>query len=62
MTGMLLWKEEEKIFRDNYLFTREDLIKSFKMYIEHIEQNEHPKCSFAAQNMNIFSFEKDIYA
>ena len=48
MTGMLLGKEEEKIFRQNYLFTREDLIKSFKMFIEHIEQNEHPKCSPAA--------------
>lgn len=48
MTGMLLWKEEEKIFRQDYLFTREDLIKSFKLFIEHIEQNEYPKCSPAA--------------
>ena len=45
---MLIGKEEEKIFRQNYLFTREDLIKSFKLFIEHIEQNEHPKCSPAA--------------
>lgn len=48
MTGILLGKEEGKIFRKNYLFTREALIKSFKMFIEHIEQNEYPKCSPAA--------------
>lgn len=47
MMGML-GKEEEKIFRKSYLFSREDLIKSFRLFTENVEQNEYPKCSPAA--------------
>lgn len=44
MLGML-GKEEEKIFRKSYLFSREDLIKSFKLFTENVKQNKYPKCS-----------------
>ena len=35
----------EKLFRDSHLFSREDIIKSFEMFIEHMRLNEYPRCS-----------------
>jgi len=35
----------EKLFRENYLFSREDIMKSFEMFIDHMRLNEHPRCS-----------------
>jgi hypothetical protein len=31
---------KEKLFRENYLFTREDVLKSLELFIEHEKQNE----------------------
>lgn len=32
----------EKLFRENYLFTREDVLKSLELFIEHEKQNDEP--------------------
>ena len=34
------YMEKEKLFRENHLFTREDIIKSLELFIEHEELNE----------------------
>jgi hypothetical protein len=39
MMGML-GQEEEKTFRKSYLFSREKLIKSFKLFIESKNKNK----------------------
>lgn len=45
MPGIMLSKDDERIFRKSYLFSREDVIKSFRMFIEHFRLNEYPKSS-----------------
>lgn len=35
----------EKIFRENELFSRKDILISFELFIEHIKENGYPKCS-----------------
>jgi hypothetical protein len=37
-------EHKERLFRDNYLFSREDIIKSFETFMEHEKLNEYPKC------------------
>ena len=34
---------KEELFRENYLFTREDVLKSLELFIEHEKINEEPK-------------------
>lgn len=58
MTGMLLTKDVEKIFRRDYLFSREDLIKSITMFIENIQLNTFPKLTPEALNNQIVLCEK----
>lgn len=58
MTEILLAKEEEKIFRQNYLFSREDIIKSVNMFVEHFRLNEYPKCSPVALDNRLKLCEK----
>lgn len=38
-------KNKEELFRENHLFTREDIIKSLELFIEHEELNEEPRYS-----------------
>lgn len=45
MPGIMLTKEDERIFRKCHLFSREDLIKSFRLFIDHFRLNEYPKSS-----------------
>ena len=33
---------KEKLFRENYLFTREDVLKSLELFVEHEKLNEEP--------------------
>ena len=49
----MLFRSKKKLFRDNYLFSREDILKSFEMYIENEKLNEYPKCSPAAHRNRI---------
>jgi len=37
--------EKEELFRENYLFTREDVLKSLELFIEHEKMNEEPRYS-----------------
>lgn len=34
---------KEKLFREDYLFTREDILKSLELFVEHekLEENEY---------------------
>ena len=34
---------KEKLFRENYLFTREDVLKSLELFIDHEKLNEEPR-------------------
>lgn len=43
----------EKIFRRDYLFSREDLIKSITMFVENMRLNKFPKLSPVALNNQI---------
>jgi len=36
---------KEKLFRENYLFTREDILKSLELFVEHERLNEEPAYS-----------------
>ena len=36
---------KEKLFRENYLFTKEDVLKSIELFIEHEKLNEEPRFS-----------------
>jgi excisionase family DNA binding protein len=58
MPGMPLTNDTEKIFRRDYLFSREDLIKSIIMFIENMRLNEFPKLSPIALNNQIKLCEK----
>jgi hypothetical protein len=48
----------EKLFRENYLFSREDIIKSFEMFLEHVKLNEYPKYSSVVLRNRITLCEK----
>ena len=45
MLEIMLAKDDERIFRKSHLFSREDVIKSFRMFIDHFRLNEYPKSS-----------------
>jgi len=36
---------KEKLFREDYLFTREDILKSLELFVEHERLNEEPAYS-----------------
>ncbi len=35
----------EELFREDYLFTREDILKSLELFVEHEKLNEEPSYS-----------------
>lgn len=49
---------KEKRFRDEHLFSVDDIIKSFEMFIEHVRLNEFNKCSPTALKNRLKLCEK----
>lgn len=53
---------KEKLFRENYLFTREDVLKSLELFIEHEKVNEEPGYSNKVEKNRIKLCKKFISA
>ncbi|GAB6172962.1 hypothetical protein JCM15765_24400 [Paradesulfitobacterium aromaticivorans] len=52
----------EKLFRENYLFTREDILKSLELFVEHERLNEEPAYSNEVVKNRVKLCEKFIAA
>ena len=62
MLGNMSSDTKVKLFRDNYLFSREDIIKSFELFMEHEKLNQYPKCSPVVLKNRIKLCEKFLTA
>lgn len=49
---------KENLFRESYLFSREDVLKSFELFIEHEKANEEPVYSIGVSKNRIKLCEK----
>ncbi|WP_407311742.1 helix-turn-helix domain-containing protein [Desulfosporosinus sp. SB140] len=52
----------EKLFREDYLFTREDILKSLELFVEHERKNEEPTYSNKVVKNRVKLCEKFISA
>lgn len=53
---------KEELFRENYLFTREDILKSLELFIEHVRLNEENEYSNEVVKNRVKLCEKFIAA
>lgn len=49
---------EQELFREYYLFSREDVLKSIELFIEHEKSNKDPGYSAEVQKNTILLCEK----